>query len=534
MAGINRVVVELVAQYKEFKAGMAESQKSLVEFGAEAESMSAKTSHAFSKMGSVIAIGAVGAVAYGVKEAYKFNEALDAIRNQSNASAAEIDYLKGKIIDVSNATGYSAEALAGAALQIEKAGIKGKAAYDLLNNAAEGARITGGDVTAMTQSIIAAQTLQVAKGQSVAKITATIVQAEKMHLGSLNSLLGLLKGPVGARLAAYGVSLSEAAAVTDIASKAGLTNARALNQMVMALHKLDNPTKSQAASLDSLGIKSSALTSMLKKPDGLIQVFEYLRQKADASHTSVTKFANAVFGASGGATATVLINNVGDLTKAYKQLGDANPTALQAQFQETMTQLGPMLQKAGANLTNALLNVGELILPKVATVASWVASFAGEINKNATLRYILAGVGFAAVVGKVIQKAASVFQAVKGFFTGGEQAANTVATDANTAALEANTIALGGEAVGSTVGGIGSTVLRGAGAAGSVLSFAALPAAAALGLYFAANSGPKTSPKYLPQVGTDVGGGGRGRADLIHPGDWRAGQTSHTVTVRVK
>ena len=275
MAGINEVVVRLVADMKEFQAKMGEAGHTVKEFGKEADTMGGKWKAIGSKLSTGVLMGVGGALVYGTEQAYKFNESLDAIVNQSGATVEEVDKLRGKIIEVSNATGYSADSLSGAALQIEKAG-------------------------------------------------------------------------------------------------AG--------------------------------------------------------------------------------TATVLINNIKGLSSAYKTLAGSNPTTLQAQFQETMKQLGPQLQKAGTNLNNALLNVGQAILPAVSKIAGWVASFAGAINSNATLRQVLGGTLFAGVVLSVAVKLKSAFDAVKGLFTGGAQAANTVATDANTAALEANTIALGGESVGSTVG----------------------------------------------------------------------------------
>ena len=447
MAGINEVVVRLVADMKEFQAKMGEAGHTVKEFGKEADTMGGKWKAIGSKLSTGVLMGVGGALVYGTEQAYKFNESLDAIVNQSGATVEEVDKLRGKIIEVSNATGYSADSLSGAALQIEKAGFRGKAAYDLLSNAAMAARITGGQVADVTKTIIGVQTLQIAKGESVAQITATLVEANKMHLGSLDSLTTALTGKVGAALSAYGVNLNEAAAVAGIASKAGITNARSMVSLANSLGAIQNPTKAQDLALKSLGLSSANLTKEMHRPDGLIEVMKTLAETAQRTGKPVSEVAAAVFGKAGAGTATVLINNIKGLSSAYKTLAGSNPTTLQAQFQETMKQLGPQLQTAGTNLNNALLNVGQAILPAVSKIAGWVASFAGAINSNATLRQVLGGTLFAGVVLSVAVKLKSAFDAVKGLFTGGAQAANTVATDANTAALEANTIALGGESV---------------------------------------------------------------------------------------
>lgn len=517
MAGINEVIVKLVADMREFNAKIGEAGHTVKEFGKEADTMGAKWKSIGSKLSTGVLMGVGGALAYGTEQAYKFNESLDAIINQSGASAEEVDYLKKKIIDVSNATGYSAESLSGAALQIEKAGIRGKAAYDLLSNAAMGARITGGQVADITKTIIGVQTLQIAKGESVAQITATLVEANKMHLGSLDSLTQALTGKVGAALATYGVNLNEAAAVAGIASKAGITNSRSMVSLANSLSALENPTKAQDKALHSLGLSSAGLTREMHKPDGLIEVLQTLADTAKRTGKPVGEIAAQIFGKGGAGTATVLINNIKELSSAYKTLAGSNPSTLQSQFQETMKQLGPQLQKAGANLNNALLNVGELILPGVAKIAGWVASFAGAINSNKTLRDVLGGGLLLASGLAVAVKLKSAFDAVKSLFTGGAETANTAATTANTAALEANTIALGGTAASDAVvpAGTGAaTVIGGAGVAGgaALAGGGLLAAGAFLGLGYGAMAltgtqnvaDPKTQAALIKAYGADT------------------------------
>ena len=421
MSGINEVIVKLVADMREFNAKIGEAGHTVKEFGKEADTMGGKWKSLGSKLSTGILMGVGGALAYGTEEAYKFNESLDAIINQSGASIEEVDKLKKKIIEVSNATGYSAESLSGAALQIEKAGIRGQAAYDLLSNAAMGARITGGQVADITKTIIAVQTLQIAKGESVAQITATLVEANKMHLGSLDSLATVLQGKVGAALATYGVNLNEAAAIAGIASKAGITNQRSMVSLANSLSSLENPTKAQDLALKSLGLSSAGLTREMHKPDGLIQVLQTLSDTAKRTGKPVGEIAAQIFGKGGAGTATVLINNIKDLSSAYKTLAGSNPSTLQAQFDETMKQLGPQLQKAGANLNNALLNVGEAILPSVAKVAGWVATFASAINNNKDLRDLLKGTIFAGVVVAAASKIKNAYGAIKDIFGKGTQ-----------------------------------------------------------------------------------------------------------------
>ena len=87
------------------------------------------------------------------------------------------------------------------------------------------------------------------------------------------------------------------------------------------------------------------------------------------------------------------------------------------------------------------------------------------------------------------------------------------------------------EAAGAAEGAAG--VVAGGLTAGSVALFAAPIALAAIGLFAAANLGPKVNPKYLPKTGTSMGGAGRDRPDQIHPKDWKLGGNKSTTNVTV-
>jgi len=205
------VIATLFADTKEFMAKMDEAELKMGKFGAAADASGGKfnkfTQHAST---AILGLGAA-LVAGGVDSALKFNESLDAIRNQAGASAAEVDYLKGVILNISDQTAISSENISSAFLQVEKAGIRGKAAYNLVDAAAKAAAITGGDVTTMTQTLVGIQNLQIAKGMSVAQVTDLMVLANQRHVGSLDSLTSTLTGKTGGALAAAGLNLAEMA-----------------------------------------------------------------------------------------------------------------------------------------------------------------------------------------------------------------------------------------------------------------------------------------------------------------------------------
>ena len=384
MAGLlPPVVATLIADTKEYSAKMTEAQAKMGEFGVASETTGGKMT-AFGKKATT-AVAAVGAamVVYGIDKALQYTEALDKIQNQAGASASEIDYLKGVILKVSNQTAISSDQIANAFLQVEKAGIRGAAAYKLVDNAAKAAAITGGDVAAISTTIVAAQSLQITKGQSVAQVTDTLVKANQNHIGSLDSLVGLLKGRVGGALAAYGINLGEAAAVADIASKAGYTNARSMTTLATGLGKVENPTTAQSKALKALGINADALARTARHPGtGLIDTLKALEVQSRKTGVPLEKLISVTFGSGAVGLVSALAKQLPALASLNTSLQSSSAKGLDTAFGITSEQLNFKIQQIKTQLQNALTGIGITLLPTVATLAGVVTTVTAYLQKH--------------------------------------------------------------------------------------------------------------------------------------------------------
>ena len=384
MAGLlPPVVATLIADTKEYSAKMTEAQAKMGEFGVASETTGGKMT-AFGKKATT-AVAAVGAamVVYGIDKALQYTEALDKIQNQAGASASEIDYLKGVILKVSNQTAISSDQIANAFLQVEKAGIRGSAAYKLVDNAAKAAAITGGDVAAISTTIVAAQSLQITKGQSVAQVTDTLVKANQNHIGSLDSLVGLLKGRVGGALAAYGINLGEAAAVSDVASKAGYTNARSMMTLATGLGKVENPTTAQTKALKALGINADALARTARHPGtGLIDTLKALEVQSKKTGVPLEKLISVTFGSGAVGLVSALAKQLPALTSLNTSLQSSSAKGLDTAFGITSEQLNFKIEQIKTQLQNALTGIGITLLPTVATLAGVVTTVTAYLQKH--------------------------------------------------------------------------------------------------------------------------------------------------------
>jgi len=377
------VIATLIADTKEYMAKMTEAQAKMGEFGVASETTGGKMAAFGKKATTAVAAVGVAMVAYGVDKALQYTEALDKIQNQAGASASEIDYLKGVILQVSNQTAISSDQISNAFLQVEKAGIRGAAAYNLVDNAAKAAAITGGDVASIATTIVAAQALQITKGESVAQVTATLVKANQNHIGSLDNLVSLLKGRVGGALAAYGINLGEAAAVTDVASKAGYTNARSMTTLATGLGKVENPTKASTKALAALGINAEDLAKTARTPGtGLIDVLKALEDQSKKTGVPLEKLVTATFGAGSVGLVSALAKQLPALQALNTSLQGASQQSLNTAFGITQSQLAFKISQIKTQLTNALTGVGLLLLPTISDVANWVTNTTAYLQKH--------------------------------------------------------------------------------------------------------------------------------------------------------
>jgi TP901 family phage tail tape measure protein len=418
------VVVQLLADAKEFKTQMGEAGASLDHLGKKGDSLGVK----MGALGSKIATGYLtvigGALIYGTKLAFDYQESIHTIGLQSGASEVELDRLKTQILQVSSATATSTKDISDAYLEAEKAGLRKAKADEVVTDAAKAAKITGSDVVTITKSLIAVQELQTARGMSTAQVTDLLVNANKAHLGSMDNLVAALQGRVGAAFALHNVGLRESFVLTDELSKAGYTNSRSMVSFASALGKATAPTKAQALAMKALHVDSEKVAKMLTKPDGVIQAVQYLGQVSKQTSESSGSLATAVFGSAGAGAAGALIANATNLAKSYSTLAGSGKD-LNSSFQAFLKTPAGQMQVLQTNLKNALTGLGIKILPAVTDIVQWVNGFIGEIKKNKWLSDLLSGAALGLAGLAVASKITKAFDALKGLFGASQQATQT-------------------------------------------------------------------------------------------------------------
>jgi len=391
MSFLPPIIATLIADTKEYTAKMTEAQAKMAEFGATSKSsaglfgLSAKTI-AFGAAGVAVAVGA-----YAVDAALKFNEQMDKVKLQAGLTKEQTDALGKSILDLSSTLGVTTADLATGTVMIEQAGIRGAAATTLLDNAAKASIITNASVADTTKAIVAAQSLQIAKGYDVTKLTGILVKGSQSFVGGLAAEEQMLSGRVGVALSNYGLSLKEIIPIGAIFAKVALPT-RSIAAFANGLGNLEKSTKdskgnltSYAKGLEAVGLSQEKLASDLRRGN-IVGVITSLKQAAIESGQPLSVITKAVFG-SGGGSASVLVKNLNDLAAAQKNLTGAGGKSLAAQTQEALNTPAQQIKIFQQSLNKALVNLGTVALPWVITGVKFATGVLESITGLLTGNY---------------------------------------------------------------------------------------------------------------------------------------------------
>lgn len=482
MAGLlPPVVATLLADTKEYSAKMDEATGKMEEFGAASDTTGSRLSGFASKASTAIIGVGVAFAAYATVEAYKFQSALDQLKNTTNVTASELQHIKTQSLAISDATGQSAVNIVGAYQAVEAAGYKRAAADKAVAASAKLALITEQPVATTTQALVAAQNLGITSGMSSAKVADLLTIALKGNENGLQGVIGLLTGKVGSAFAAYHQSAGEAVAVANEFSMAGITQTRQIATFVNKLGALQGPmqtteiengklTTTSAGYVNSLvdvGLNVDKTRDAFTGPNGLVNGLKYLKTTADGSLPKLQQYLAAIFGATGVGAGTALIRNINTLSQTITKANGASGSGLNAAATVASGQLDNQLKIIEERLKNAAIEFGLHLLPYVEKAADVIVDAMDYLDKHPdVLKGVMAAAGalFAAAVG---YKLTSAVQSIWGSLNAKAQTSLLSEIAANTAKTAAE-------------GGIGDA--EGGGAA-SVVGKGSLVAGAGIGAF---------------------------------------------------
>ena len=422
MNEIGDLVVRLIADIREFMGKFDEAEAKVGQFAGAAEKSSTRFGNAMSKMGTAV-LGATAVIAgYGLKAAYDYGKAIEAIGFQSGASQQEVDSLRKSILDISVATATSATDLANAFVVIEQAGFRGTQATQLGTNAAKLAKLTNTDLITSTKDLVAVQALQLNGNKDIASTTAMLVELNKQHVGTLDSLSGLFDKKLAATLKTFNISLASAGAGMVAITKHGIDASVATQGLTVGITKLLTPSAKIDKTLQGIGLSQRKIADDMHKPNGLFVTLSDLKThllNAGVQAQDFGGYISSITGARGAAGLGVMMQYLGDMQKAYPDLLNSQQKFSDswAKFQQTPEF---KFDKLKAEFNQAMIGIGNLVLPVVINIADAITKAADYVKKHPLVQELLWAGAATAIGAAIVSKVGGLIRTITGASTTAE------------------------------------------------------------------------------------------------------------------
>lgn len=307
-----------------------------------------------------LGIGLAAAAVEGVKMAIKFDKQMEMVHTQAGASQAEVNRLKGSVLDLAGTVPQGPEELAKGLYHFESIGLRGAAAMNALKIAAQGAAV-GDAKLEDTATALGAAWIVGAKGagnlHNVMGILNATVGAGNMRMEELVQSLG--SGIIPMSKIAH-LSIQDIGAALATLTDSGYSASSAMAQLGTALHFIYAPTAKAKKALESIGLTSKQLFTEMSGPNGLhgalVLLKTHLAGAGDAAEQA-EKLGEILPGGRGKVLMS-LIEELGRLDMKKKQIiatsGNFNDSV-----KKTMEQPAVRIQKAWSAFQATLIELGK-------------------------------------------------------------------------------------------------------------------------------------------------------------------------------
>lgn len=347
---------------KGFKGAINQSQKSLTGFQQQIKSATSTLKLLF--------VGALaGAGVQALRSAKSFDKSMTQIKSLVGVASDEVDRMAESVKDLAKDTGISANEAGDALFFITSAGLRGSEALQVLEASMKAAKVGLGETK--TVADLATSALNAYGSANLSATEATDVMVTAVREGKLEaSELAQSMGRVLPLASAMGVEFHEVGAAFAALSRTGTNAAEASTQVRGILASLLKPTKQAEEALTEMGLSSKELRTQLKE-EGLLATLERLKKEFEGNDEAAAQVFGNVRALSG------VLDLMGANADGTRQIFDALTKSIGATgqaFKIDAESSASEFDKALARLTTSLLEIGEVVLPLVASGLELVAN----------------------------------------------------------------------------------------------------------------------------------------------------------------
>ncbi len=286
-------------------------------------------------------------------------------------TAANLAELRPLVLDLARTSGIGPRELADALFFVESAGLRGAAAFEVLQNSARAAAVGLGNTAQVADALTSAVNAYASTGLLASDATDVLVASVregKIEADTLAASIGRVI-PIAAQL---GVEFHEVGAAIAASTRVGLTAEEATTALRQALVTLLKPSAQAQATLKEFGFSAQGLRKSIAD-DGLLSTLQLMFERFGDNQEAVNKvFQNVraltgIFALVGGNAEQVqgvfdrLANSTGDLDKA---------------FEATQKGTAFQLSVAMAELERAAITLGDVFLPVLISIAGVISTLA--------------------------------------------------------------------------------------------------------------------------------------------------------------
>lgn len=366
--GILRAV--LTADTAEFDKGIRAAAGNMDKFGKDL----GKFGSAVSGIGTAIlpvsvAIAGIGAAA--VASGLEFEKSMNAIQGVLQPTAAEMDAVRAKAMQLGADTAFSAKDAADAMLELGKAGFSVTQAMSSTGDVLQLAAASGlsmGQAAEMAARTMSAFGLETADLAHVNDVLAKAVNASTLEISDLQTAFRYV-GPIAQ---GFGVSIEQASAALAIMRDNGIaaeTSGRALRE---GMSRLANPVKSVTEVMEELGIKSFESNGKLM---GLSEIVGMLEGKNISAAQALKLFGDAA-----GPGMFALIQQGQPALDQLTASLQASDGAAKAMADAMMTGLPGAFERMKGSVDTALLSISKALEPSLIKVLDLIGQLADFIT----------------------------------------------------------------------------------------------------------------------------------------------------------
>lgn len=383
-------------------AGVARANKDLTGVGAKGKASGEAMAKASTLMlGAGLAIA--GGFALAVNSAANFEKGLSNIKAVSGATAAEMEKIRAKALQLGKDTKFSAGEAASAMEELAKAGLS---LDDIMNGAADATvnLAAAGDIALPEAATIASNAmnqfaLSAKEMPKVADLIAGAANASAIDV----SQFGFSLSQVGAVAHLAGLSFKDTAVAIAELGNAGIVGSDAGTSLKTFLNNLIPTTKNQIKLSKELGLMTKDGTNAFFDQNGkvksLAEVSQIL-QNATKGLTKEQKLAafQTLFGSDAIRAAAVLAEQGAD---GFNKMAGAMDKVKAADVAKTkMDNLKGSLEQMKGSLETAGIAIGTILLPPLRKIVDGITRVANAFLSlsPSTQKTIIAIVGIAAAV----------------------------------------------------------------------------------------------------------------------------------------